>query len=208
MPSLTHIRPEDLADLDDTDFRRVVEADIRRSDAKAPELHEGVSEALRTNVPRRWLTTLTQMISDIDSQLAARSDDYERSVAEHNKSILAAEDEIRRHPDDNRRHQELLRLRLEAEDAKVQHLRQRAGTLRFRNHVNHALLEARNHYDQLVDSMYQSTVVRERDFHAQRADRLANAIIRHREMVLIDLDGSEPDEIDELLWSQAELGIS
>lgn len=167
---------QQLLALDDVEFSRVVEDDMKRAN--------GVAErsALRSaEVVNRWYSTLLGMLQSVNGQLDAREAEYQANRSKIEREGLQKNTTVR----------DLLQLREDYE-------RKRAGSLRFKTGVETALTKAQYYCTTMFPE--QEHVTRERNDLLYRVHELEKAIEEHRHTTL-DKDDLEPTEADEELWN-------
>jgi hypothetical protein len=187
---LSRLRPEDLAGLDDDQWKQVIDADLRRGAARPPDLPSSIPPALRSarNIDR-FYASLTMIATSLEGQLVMREDDYESDQARLRADIMSAEfalEEARRnrYPNISQLTRQVMELRVRSEDLKSQYLRKRAGTMRFKSAVEETLAECDALRNQLVTTF-------------------RVAIARHRE--IMKEEGIEPSSLDEELWKTLDI---
>lgn len=182
----TRVTPDDLVAMPDAEFRKVVDADLRRR--RNPDgLPEEVSRALRSPVHvRRWANVLEGIVRFSESQVRTLDSDF--------AARLAALEEQREEASGGGR-SSLMR---EISDLRTEHNRRRNGTIRFSAVVSDHLSQAKA----LIDSAGDSSAASERDGYARRVLVLENAIREHRRAVQDDLDeGERAEHYEHVLWS-------
>lgn len=189
--TLSRLQPGDLGTLDDDQFRKVVDSDLRRKQRSTQDrITEAVAQALRSEHLDRWHQELSRILASAESQLDGRRHDYERSMAELRRRELTEPDP---------------QVKMEMEDITIRHHDAQARTTRFVCSVREALVEADELRDSRNRSSESSMVVRERNHYAERAARLESGIRSHRQAILADVTDSEDiDPIDTQLWSLLE----
>lgn len=73
---LMDLSPDNLGDLEEIEFRYVVDCDLRRN-ARSPRVRQQavpvwISEALRTRHVERWVTALRTMLASVEGQIELR----------------------------------------------------------------------------------------------------------------------------------------
>lgn len=188
------LAPSDLAGLTDTEFRQVVDADLRRR-VNPEGLSERVSRALRhPDNLNRWHATLTGIARSVEGQLTAASDEFEAVEA----TTLARIEQIRAGRPES---PQISQLQVELAAQRSDYLKKKAGRERFKTGVDEHIVVAAQLLSGQRDEMYDSVVAAERDRHARKIRRLERAIRDHQTAVQADLgEDEEPTEYEEALW--------
>lgn len=197
---------DDLVELDDEKFRKLVDQDVRRRDGEG-DLE--LAQALRSPaLVRRYYTMLVRTLKSVEGQLAARETDYEARRARLKAKLSIAQSQLKSATTDedrNKAQSKVVNLTAEIETEKSKHLLDRGKTLRYKTGLDMALVEIRSILDGLHDDMYDTIVARERNHYAERCRQLEDAIRQHQTEVLAD-DEDEPFEADMKLWSSLQRG--
>lgn len=173
---------DQIAELNDEDFRDLVDRDLRRenTDAEAAALR---SPALVD----RWYSVLVGMLKSVDGQLAAKKEDFEAHKARIKAQFVEAEQalaEARIKRDNARIHAAEARnrtLRQEWASITEKYSRSRAATLRFKSGLEETMVEARAIRDKVQNRLYEHVVAQERNHYAERVQTLEKAIAEARD---------------------------
>lgn len=192
-----------LSRLPETQFRQVVDRDLRRREDEErgvrTELNELESAALRSPaLVDRWLTALLVASKSVEGQLSARKSDYEATKARLLRTIRRLEDKGTAGPLSTADEQKLREARDQLSQAKERYAKTRSGTLRFKAGLDEWVIEARGMRDGLRDRLFDTVVTEERNRLAERNRVLECAIRAHRDAFPSEDD---PSEADEELWS-------
>lgn len=175
--------PSDLGELSDLEFRRVVDADLRRR-VDPSGLSEQVAAALRSEAHvNRWHATLLAMCRSVEGQLAAGANEFEARRSDIESEIDRLNNSS--HGDASR----VSELSVLLAELRSTYLTKRASTERFRTGLNEHLILA----ERLLPV--------HRSRCARRVRRLEQAIERHREAVSRDLGADDPVRFDADLWA-------
>jgi hypothetical protein len=188
------VTPADLVGLSVTLFRAVVDADLRRR-VRPAGLSEATSRALRSaDHVERWHATLASIQHSVQGQITATADEYEAAR-------LAIEGDIKALEGDAGNAGRISRLYDEARSLRSEYMSKKASRERFLTGLKEYLVEAESLRDQQRTSVYESSVVDERDLLLDRVAVLEQAIGTHRSVIMSDLDENEdPVETDLALW--------
>lgn len=184
------VTADNLGSLSDSEFRAVVDADLRRR-VRPEGLPEDVANALRTAAHvERWHSTLDAIRISVEGQLVAAADEYEalRSVLEADIRRLEAEGASPTRLDSHYTQENQLR---------TDYLSKKAGRERFLTGVQEHLAQATLLRDtrHLADTDDFGRIV-------LRVRKLERAIEAHRRAVVSDLnDGEQPEMYEETLWA-------
>ena len=201
-----------LLDLPDSDFRALVDADLRRNAQRnGVAVRAELVDALRSpEVAPRWYSVLCQMQASVDGQLRARESDFE---AEHARLAGEVEEIVQRMEFElpitdgegvalsrTEAQERLVDLKGRLYRLRADYERTRAATLRFKTGLDEATASASYRQDRAAGGLFRTTAALERDWWARRCADLEAAIVVHRDAVVSDLAGDAPDEIDTALW--------
>lgn len=175
----------DLDGLTDSQFRDVVDADLRRR-VNPDGIPAEVSEALRSRVHvHHWMRVLQGILRSVDGQLRAADDEYES---------IAGPLQARVDHDEAGARQELV-------DLTSEYRRRRASRERFRTGVEEHIVVAEQIIAEERAELADSDVAAERDGYARRILELERAIRAHRKAALADLNDEEPAPYETALWA-------
>lgn len=183
----------ELAAADDRTFRAEVDSDLRPRASAGDPRHWVRRAALRSpDLVDRWLTTLLMMSKSVEGQLASKQEDHEAEKARLRIGINKAEQ--------SGNEERIRKARTAWESAKQNYAIMRGDKLRFKTGLDEWIVEARGLRDSLRAAMYDSIVAEERNYYAERARDLRQAIAEHKDKILDD-EGYEASDADERLWS-------
>lgn len=187
-----HVMPEDLAALSDTQFRLVVDADLRRR-VRPDGLPLATSTALRSPAHvERWYATLEGIRLSVESQLKATMDEFEAQSA-------ALEANIKRLEGDSSSRARLERMFDEENTLRTEYLTKKAARERFLAGLREHLVQAESLRDQQRASQNAPVDLGRLE---RRIERLERAIEAHRKAVLDEDDFDvDPEPYDETLWA-------
>jgi hypothetical protein len=180
-----------LLSVDDSSFRQIVNDETRdfnrpsspfvQNAVDQDEMKALIRAAIRDpQVLRRWHTTVLLMHKDLEGQFAAKTADMNAKVKEL---------QLR-----NGKHREIL-----MEQASFE--KWRAGALRVKTGLETRLIESRYLMDREGVGVPGEYAIAERNAAYARVHTLEEAIRRHRDRTLAEVDGDfEQTEHDEELW--------
>lgn len=195
----SNVTPEELPALSDDDFRRVVDADLRRR-VSPHVLPEATSAALRDpgNV-KRWHTTLSAILRSVEGQDQSAQDDFDHQLAELESRVGVLQDA-------GGQAEVLAGTYDKIDSLRRDYLSKKASRERFKTGVAEYVALAESLLNDQRDRSYQSMVTEERDRYATRMRRLERAIRRHRDAVIADLDeDDDPTDYEKDLWETLEV---
>ena len=192
-PLISHI-----ATVDDDEFRRLINEDIRRKDGEG-DLR--LAAVLRSpELAPRYYANLVRTLKNVEGQLAARESEYEALRARLKAKLGIAQSKEVDHPDEEERrkaHGQVVNLTAQLETEKSKYLTTRTKSLRYKTGLDMALVEIRSIIDSQHDDLYDTFVARERNHLAERVRTLEAAIRNHQTAMIAEGDAGETDE---LLW--------
>jgi hypothetical protein len=177
-----------IAKLSDTDFRNVIDADIRGKLPDGSPTPETWKQQLRSaECAPRWYETLSSMRLDIEGQLAAKREEARLATIRFKRQIARAPTGR-----DRSRAEDELDKRNESDAS------WRSGALRVKSGLEKKIVEARRVLRDLGDPVVTERTAGERNRALARAAFLEDAIAHHKaEFPLED----EPSEADLELWN-------
>lgn len=191
--------PDELADLSESDFKAVVDADLRRR-VRPEGLPAEVAAALRSpQHVERWCAALERICQSVEGQIVAAADDYDAQ-------LTAAEVEIARLRRQDAGEDRVQSVIDSTNTLRTEYHSKKAARERFLTGVNEHLVMATSLRDQQRATSTGALATDERTHLLDRIDQLERTIDAHRTAVMADCgDGEEPHPYEEALWAVLEV---